>query len=208
MYLFPFRFSQLCLAPDAGGGMGGDAAPNTDPAQEPAQEPEKPAEAAAAQDPPAAEGQPAAQTENPPAQEGLKPAAASGGNRQAERRESQGAKGDHASSPEPDDAPDPAKQLEAAQQRIMTAELRSAAALAGVPKERIPYVLRLADTTGIDLNANDAGEKIEAAIGKVLTDLPELRGSAGGTGSTGNFARKTGEAEDPDMARIRKNILG
>lgn len=180
MFLNPFRLSQLCLAPDAGGGMGADAVPNTEPAQDPAQEPEKPAQEAAAQDPPAAEGQPAAQTENPPAQEDTKP----------------------------DDAPDPAKQLEAAQQRIMTAELRSAAALAGVPKERIPYVLKLADTTGIDLNANDAGEKIEAAIGKVLTDLPELRGSAGGTGSTGNFARKTGEPEDPDMARIRKNILG
>jgi len=180
MFLNPFRLSQLCLAPDAGGGMGADAVPNTEPAQDPAQEPEKPAQEAAAQDPPAAEGQPAAQTENPPAQEDTKP----------------------------DDAPDHAKQLEAAQQRIMTAELRSAAALAGVPKERIPYVLKLADTTGIDLNANDAGEKIEAAIGKVLTDLPELRGSAGGTGSTGNFARKTGEAEDPDMARIRKNILG
>jgi len=180
MFLNPFRLSQLCLAPDAGGGMGEDAAPNTEPAQDPAQEQEKPAQEAAAQDPPAAEGQPAAQTENPPVQEDTKP----------------------------DDAPDHAKQLEAAQQRIMTAELRSAAALAGVPKERIPYVLKLADTTGIDLNANDAGEKIEAAIGKVLTDLPELRGSAGGTGSTGNFARKTGEAEDPDMARIRKNILG
>ncbi len=70
------------------------------------------------------------------------------------------------------------------------------AALAGVAKECIPYVPKLADTGSIVLDANDAGEKIEAAIDKVLADLPELRGGAGGTGSAENFARKTGEAED------------
>ncbi len=177
MMTFPFFRPVLFRAPDAGGGMGEGTAPNTEPAQEP--EKEKAAQEAAAQNPPAAQEQPAEKAENPPGQE--------------DRQE---------------DKPDPEKRLEAAQQRILTAELRSAAALAGVAKERIPYVLKLADTASIDLDANDAGEKIEAAIDKVLADLPELRGGAGGTGSAGNFARKTGEAEDPDMARIRKNILG
>lgn len=183
MFHFPmFHFPMVCMAPDTGAGGG---AP-----EEPVHENAADGEAQNPQDPPAdvsAGGQSA--TSAPPASQAPDTERAP----QTEEKTEQ---------------PDAEKQLEAAQQRIMTAELRSAAALAGVPKERIPYVLRLADTTGIDLNANDAGEKIEAAIGKVLTDLPELRGSAGGTGSTGNFARKTGEAEDPDMARIKKNILG
>lgn len=93
--------------------------------------------------------------------------------------------------------PDAAAQLAAANQRALQAELRGAAAIAGVPKERIPYVLRLADTSGIDLTADDADAKIAAAIDRVLSDLPELRGGAVGTGSAGNFARKPNQQLDP-----------
>ena len=66
--------------------------------------------------------------------------------------------------------------------RAMQAELRTAAALAGVPKERIPYVLRMCDTEGIDLDAADAQDKLDAAVAKVLEAVPELCGGAG----TGN----------------------
>ena len=156
----------------------GDAA---EPIHDPTEETaqEQPEQEAAAQNEAAAEEQPAEQTQDKPVQE-----------KQTEEK------------------PEAEERLEKARQRIMTAEMRSAAALAGVPKERIGYVLKLADTTGIDLDADDADEKIAAAIGKVLDDLPELRGKPGGTGAVGNFARRTGETEDPDFARIQKNILG
>ena len=91
--------------------------------------------------------------------------------------------------------------------RAMQAELRTAAALAGVPKERIPYVLRMCDTEGIDLDAADAQDKLDAAVAKVLEAVPELCGGAG-TGSTGNFARRNGNAEDALDAKIRENIMG
>ena len=97
-----------------------------------------------------------------------------------------------------DKADDLAARVVIANARAMQAELRTAAALAGVPKERIPYVLRLCDTEGIDL---------DAAVAKVLEAVPELCGGAG-TGSTGNFARRSGNAEDALDAKIRANIMG
>ena len=93
---------------------------------------------------------------------------------------------------------DLAARVVTANARAMQAELRTAAALAGVPKERIPYVLRMCDTEGIDL---------DAAVAKVLEAVPELCGGAG-TGSTGNFARRNGNAEDALDAKIRENIMG
>lgn len=88
-------------------------------------------------------------------------------------------------------------------------QLRTAAALAGVPKERIPYAMRMADVTGLDPSAADAAAQYAAAIAKVLEAVPELRGGAGvGTGSVGNFARRSPDAIDPDIAKIEKNILG
>lgn len=63
---------------------------------------------------------------------------------------------------------DLAARVVTANARAMQAELRTAAALAGVPKERIPYVLRMCDTEGIDLDAADAQDKLDAAVAKVL----------------------------------------
>ena len=102
---------------------------------------------------------------------------------------------------------DLAARVVTANARAVQAELRTAAALAGVPKERIPYVLRMCDTEGIDLDAADAQDKLDAAVAKVLEAVPELRGGAG-TGSTGNFARRNGNAEDALDAKIRANIMG
>lgn len=82
-----------------------------------------------------------------------------------------------------DKADDLAARVVTANARAMQAELRTAAALAGVPKERIPYVLRMCDTEGIDLDAADAQDKLDAAVAKVLEAVPELCGGAG-TGST------------------------
>ena len=96
-----------------------------------------------------------------------------------------------------DKADDLAARVVTANARAVQAELRTAAALAGVPKERIPYVLRLCDTE----------DKLDAAVAKVLEAVPELRGGAG-TGSTGNFARRNGGAEDALDAKIRANIMG
>ena len=106
-----------------------------------------------------------------------------------------------------DKADDLAARVVTANARAVQAELRTAAALAGVPKERIPYVLRMCDTEGIDLDAADARDKLDAAVAKVLEVVPELRGGAG-TGSTGNFARRNGGAEDALDAKIRANIMG
>lgn len=106
-----------------------------------------------------------------------------------------------------DKADDLAARVVTANARAMQAELRTAAALAGVPKERIPYVLRMCDTEGIDLDAADAQDKLDAAVAKVLEAVPELCGGAG-TGSTGNFARRNGNAEDALDAKIRENIMG
>lgn len=106
-----------------------------------------------------------------------------------------------------DKADDLAARVVTANARAVQAELRTAAALAGVPKERIPYVLRMCDTEGIDLDAADAQDKLDAAVAKVLEAVPELRGGAG-TGSTGNFARRNGGAEDTLDAKIRANIMG
>lgn len=104
-----------------------------------------------------------------------------------------------------DKADDLAARVVTANARAMQAELRTAAALAGVPKERIPYVLRMCDTESIDLDAADAQDKLDAAVAKVLEAVPELCGGAG-TGSTGNFARRSGNAEDALDAKIRENI--
>ena len=106
-----------------------------------------------------------------------------------------------------DKADDLAARVVTANVRAMQAELRTAAALAGVPKERIPYVLRMCDTESIDLDAADAQDKLDAAVAKVLEAVPELCGGAG-TGSTGNFARRSGNAEDALDAKIRENIMG
>ena len=50
-------------------------------------------------------------------------------------------------------------------------------------------------------------DKLDAAVAKVLEAVPELCGGAG-TGSTGNFARRNGNAEDALDAKIRENIMG
>lgn len=184
MLHFPFFRPMLCLAPDAGGASGETAVDipeqqtGQDEAVQDTQEAETQAAAPAAQKQPAEEQQAESDTER--AQE---------------------------DAPEKEQTAPLKERLANMQAKLGEYQLRTAAALAGVPKERIPYVMRMADVTGLDPTAADAAEHYQQAINKVLADVPELRGGAG-TGSTGNFARKPVDTVDPDIARIQRNILG
>lgn len=187
MLHFPFFRPMLCLAPDAGGASGETAvdSPEQQTGQaEAAQDAQKTETQADAQTAPAAERQPAEehQTES-----------------DTERAQED--------APEKEQVAPLKERLANMQAKLGEYQLRTAAALAGVPKERIPYVMRMADVTGLDPTAADAAEHYQKAIDKVLADVPELRGGAG-TGSTGNFARKPVNGDDPDIARIQRNILG
>lgn len=75
--------------------------------------------------------------------------------------------------------------------RLADAELRAAAALAGIPAARIPYAVRMADAAKVE-DAESAARQIAA----IVRDVPELKQQAQSTGSNGNFARK-GAAQDP-----------
>jgi hypothetical protein len=66
--------------------------------------------------------------------------------------------------------------LAGANQRLVQAEARALAAEKGVKTERVPYLLRLADLSGVKVN--DEGDvdtaALTAAVVKVLEDMPEL----------------------------------
>jgi len=101
--------------------------------------------------------------------------------------------------PQADPPTDPPKEPETPKgppPELINAELKAAAALAGVPKEKIPYVMRLAEVKGADAEGADLGKLAEETIGKVLADIPELAGMQSGTGSTGNFRRATKTVKD------------
>lgn len=187
MLHFPFFRPMLCLAPDAGGASGETAVGS--PEQQTGQ-------AEAVQDTQTAETQADAQAA-PAAQK--QPAEEQQAESDTERAQED--------APEKEQTAPLKERLAKMQAKLGEYQLRTAAALAGVPKERIPYVMRMADVTGLDPTAADAAEHYQQAIDKVLADVPELRGGAG-TGSTGNFARKPVDAVDPDIARIQRNILG
>ena len=191
MLTFPFFRMLPFFSPDAGGGSeesmvaGGEARQSGQDAPQ-AQNAQMPQ--------PQAEGQAAPETPGPAAGE---PRA----NLDTQRAPEEGSKA------EPEETQETLReQMTAMKARLGESQLRTAAALAGVSRERIPYVLRMADVSGIDPDAQDAADRYQQAVDKVLTDLPELRGNAAGTGSVGNFARR--QPEDPDAERIRRNILG
>lgn len=67
--------------------------------------------------------------------------------------------------------------LERANARIVQAEAKAVALSLGIKSERVPYALRMADLSDVDVS--DEGEPDEAAIKKaletVLKDIPELK---------------------------------
>lgn len=87
----------------------------------------------------------------------------------------------------------------ATMQQVLKAELRAAAALAGVPKEKIPYAVRLADLNAPE--GADPAEYAEKQIGEILQDVPELRQTSASTGSAGEHVRKTTTTVEESVRR-------
>lgn len=83
--------------------------------------------------------------------------------------------------------------------RIIRADAKVAAAAAGVAKDQLGYVLRLADLTGItvDEDGEPDAKAIGKAVDKVLADVPALKGtppakkSGGDLNGTKNTQPKT-----------------
>jgi len=71
------------------------------------------------------------------------------------------------------------RRLEAYAAKAAFSEARAAAAALGVPENRLDYAARLANAADIDPEQPGAREAIAAAVQRVLTDVPELRGGAG-----------------------------
>lgn len=94
-----------------------------------------------------------------------------------------------------------AREIAALQQRLAESELRSAAALAGVPREKVPYVARMADVSGINPADKDAADRYAKAVERVLSDVPELRG---GSAPSGAAPAGTGGAGSPEIHRARR----
>ena len=95
--------------------------------------------------------------------------------------------------------------LTAALTKALDAETRATALAQGVRPDRIAYAVRLADLNGIDITADGAADKISAAIGKVLADVPELKGGVG-TGSMGNHPRQAATAEEKNRDDFRRGL--
>ena len=74
---------------------------------------------------------------------------------------------------------------------LLTAKATAAATALGVRPEKVKYVLRLSELSGIDISDKDADKRISAAVKQVISELPELKGEAANTtGTQGYFARQ------------------
>lgn len=95
-------------------------------------------------------------------------------------------------------AEDPADMLSALTKRAAEAELKAAAALAGIPSNKLPYVLRMCDQAALCAQGADMTALAQEQIAAVLQDVPELMGHAGNLpGSLGDHKR-TGAAPSPE----------
>lgn len=102
------------------------------------------------------------------------------------------------------DAEGEAPDVDALKAQALSAELRAAAALAGVPAAKIPHLVRMADLAGAK-EAKDLAAFAAAQVQAILKDVPELGAQAAGTGSAGNHARQDG-AKDPETDAIIKGF--
>lgn len=94
-----------------------------------------------------------------------------------------------------------ATDTEALKARVLDAELRAAAAVAGVPANRLAYVTRLADLS--QAKDADPAEYAKSQIRQILSDFPELAHQPSGTGSAGNHQRAATSAENPEDQAIK-----
>lgn len=103
--------------------------------------------------------------------------------------------------PEPDPAPEPESEPEPEPEaalpnvqelidRTLNAELRAAAALAGIPAIRIPYAMQMAKRSTA-AGVEDLTKWADEQIAQIVRDIPELVRKPAGTGSAGDMIRKT-----------------
>ena len=92
------------------------------------------------------------------------------------------------------------RRAEACAARAVLSEARAAAAMMGVPENRLDHAARLSDLSGIDPEDEGARERIARAVRVALAELPELIGGVG-----------TGRATSPRRARhdaFERGFLG
>ena len=83
-------------------------------------------------------------------------------------------------------------------ERLLGMALRLSALSLGVAPERADAVRRLANLEGVDLNGEQAAQQVEAAVRRVLEEVPELAGGAAlTTGSVGSHPRALSRPADP-----------
>lgn len=102
---------------------------------------------------------------------------------------------------EPAQAADPAAQVAALTQKAAEAELRAAAALAGVPAGKLPYVLRMCDASALCAAGADMGRLAQEQIAAVIRDVPEMAGGRPVAGSLGDHKRVGSGSTQEDEAR-------
>lgn len=99
-------------------------------------------------------------------------------------------------------AEDPAEMLSALTKRAAEAELKAAAALAGIPADKLPYALRMCDQAALCAQDADMTALAKEQIAAVLRDVPELMGHGGSLpGSLGDHKRTGASPSAEDEAR-------
>ena len=104
-------------------------------------------------------------------------------------------------------------QLQSANKALLDAEISNKALLIasdlGVSINTIPYIVKLADTSTAVVDGKIDDEKLKEALGKVLTDLPQLKDKK--DGNVGGFKVGVGTEPNPasniqdDLAKIFGN---
>lgn len=98
-------------------------------------------------------------------------------------------------------SPEQAEEASAAlAQRAAEAELRAAAAVAGVSAEKLPYVVRLCDAPALTAAGADMGALATAQVAALLKEMPELCARPAG-GSLGDHKRAVSWAQPEETAR-------
>lgn len=79
---------------------------------------------------------------------------------------------------------------------LMAAEIRGCALECGVDAKRLPVLIRIADTSGIDPMAENLHEQVMTAVKAAVKEVPELVRGGTASGSLGNHARVLTGADD------------
>ena len=108
------------------------------------------------------------------------------------------------------DAPQAAQEdvqnrLQALTLRPAEAELRAAAAMAGVSAAKLPWVVRLCDAQALCIQDADMGELAAQQVAAVLRDVPELAGSRSMPGSLGDH-RTVGTIQRSEEDLVRETF--